>query len=39
MVNAFRLLEMPLFIWFLKILREKSKIYSDDDVLEKELLK
>ena len=30
---------MPLFIGFLKILRQKNKIYSDDDVLEEELLK
>ena len=34
MVNALRLLKMPLFIGFLK-----NKIYSDDDVLEEELLK
>ena len=39
MVNALRLLGMPLFTWFLKILGEKNKIYSDDDVLEEELLK
>ena len=30
---------MPLFIGFLKNLREKDKIYSDDDVLEEELMK
>ena len=39
MVNALRLLEMPPFIGFLKILRKKNNIYSDDDVLEEELLK
>ena len=39
MVNVLRLLKMPLFIGFLKFLREKNKIYSDDDVLEEELLK
>ena len=39
MVNALRLLKIPLFIGFLKILREKKKIYSDDDVLEEELNK
>ena len=39
MVNALRLLEMPLFIGFLKFLREKNKIYFDDDILEEELLK
>ena len=39
MVNALRLLKMPLFIGFLKIFREKNKIYSDNDVLEEELLK
>ena len=39
MVNALRLLEMLLFIGFLKILREKNKMYSNDDVLEEELLK
>ena len=38
MVHAFRLLKMPLFIGFLKILREKNKIYSNDDKLEEELL-
>ena len=38
MVNALRLLGTPLFIGFLKILGEKN-IYSDDDVLEEELLK
>ena len=30
---------MPLFIVFLKTLREEDKIYSDDDVLEEELIK
>ena len=30
---------MPLLIGFLKKLREKDKIYSDDDVLEEELIK
>ena len=30
---------MPLFIGFLKALREEDKIYSDDDVLEEELIK
>ena len=39
MVNALRLLKMPSFIGFLKILAEKNKIYSDDGVLEEELLK
>ena len=39
MANALRLLKIPLFIGFLKILREKHKIYSGDDVLEEELLK
>ena len=39
MVNALKLLKMPLFIGFLKILREKNKIYFYDDVLEEELLK
>ena len=39
MVNALRLLNMPLFIGFLKLLGEKNKIYSDDGVLEEELLK
>ena len=39
MINAFRLLKIPLFIGFLKILAEKNKIYSDDGVLEEELLK
>ena len=34
MVNTLKLLKMPLFIWFLKILREKNKIYFHDDVLE-----
>ena len=32
MVIALRLLKMPLFVGFFKNLREKSKIYSDDDV-------
>ena len=39
MINALNLLRMPLFIEFLKLLREKNKIYFDDDVLEEELLK
>ena len=39
MVNALKLLEMLLFIGFLKILRENSKVHSDDDALELELLK
>ena len=30
---------MPIFIGFLKILREKNKIYSDDDLLKEDLLK
>ena len=38
-VNALKLLRMPLFIRFLKILREKNKTYFDDDVLEDVLLK
>ena len=38
MVNALTLLKIPLFIGFLKILREKNKTYFDDDVLEEELL-
>ena len=39
MVDALRLFKMPLYIGFLKMLREKNKIYSDDDVLKEELLK
>ena len=39
MINALNPLRMPLFIGFLKLLREKNKIYFDDDVLEEELLK
>ena len=39
MINALRLLKTPLFIEFLKILREKNKLYSNGDVLEVELLK
>ena len=39
MVNALRLLEMSLFIGFLKVLEEKNKIYFDNTVLEEELLK
>ena len=39
MVIALRLLKVPLFIGFLKNLREKDKIYSDDEVLEEELIK
>ena len=39
MINALKLLRTPLFIGFLKFLREKNKIYFDDDVLEEELLK
>ena len=39
MVNALKLLKMPLFIGFLKALREKCNPYFDDDVLEEELLK
>ena len=39
MVIALRLLKRPLFKGFLKNLREKDKIYSDDDVLEEELIK
>ena len=39
MFNALNLLRMPLFIEFLKILREKNKTYFDDDVLGEELLK
>ena len=38
-INALKLLRMPLFIGFLKILREKDKTYFDDDVLEEELQK
>ena len=33
------LLKVPLVIGFLKKLREKDKIYSDDNVLEEELIK
>ena len=36
MVDALRLLEMPLFI---TLLRENNKIHSDDDVLKEELVK
>ena len=36
---ALRLLKMPLFIGFLKKLREQDKIYSDDNILEEELIK
>ena len=41
MVIALRLLKIPLFIGFLKSLREKDKIYSDDDddALEEEFIK
>ena len=39
MVNALKLLRMPLFIGILKILREENKTYFDDAVLEEELLK
>ena len=40
MVNTLRLLKMPLFIGFLKILRENNNIHSDDDdALSEELLK
>ena len=39
MVNALKLLRMPLFIGCLKILRESNKTHSDDDVLGEELLK
>ena len=39
MVNALKLLRMPLFTGFLKTLREKNKTYFNDDVLEEELLK
>ena len=39
MVNALKLLRMPLFTGFLNILREKNKTYFNDDVLEEELLK
>ena len=39
MVIAVRLIKMALFIGFLKNLRENDKIYSDDDVLEEELIK
>ena len=38
MVIALRLLKVPLFIRFLKKLREKDKIYLDDNVLEEELI-
>ena len=38
MFNALRLLEMPIFIEFLKMFRENNKIHSDDDLLEEELL-
>ena len=31
--------KMPLFIGFLKNFREKDKMYSNDDVLEEELIK
>ena len=39
MVNALKLLKMPLFKGFLNISREKNKTYFDDNVLEEELLK
>ena len=39
MVNALKLLKMPLFIGFLKIFREENKQYFDDDILEEKLLK
>ena len=39
MVSALKILSMPLFIGFLKILRENNKTHSDNDVLEAELLK
>ena len=39
MVNALKLLRMPLFIGFLKNLIEKNKTYFDDHVLEEEVLK
>ena len=39
MVIALRSLKMPLLIGFLKNLREKDEIYSDDDELEEELVK
>ena len=38
-VNPLKLLRMPLFIEFSKILREKNKTNFDDGVLEEELLK
>ena len=37
--NALKLLKMTFFTGFLKNLREKDEIYSDDDVLEEELIK
>ena len=39
MVMALRLLKMPLFMGYLRTLRENGKINSDDDVLEEELFK
>ena len=39
MVIALRLLKIPLFIGFLKKLRKNDKIYSDDNVLEEQLIK
>ena len=38
-VEALRKLNMPLFIGFLKILRDNNKIYPSDAILEEELLK
>ena len=39
MAIALRLLKMPLFIAFFKKLRENDKMYSDENVLEEELIK
>ena len=38
MVTALKTLKMPLFIGFLKTLRDNNKTHSNDDVLEEELL-
>ena len=39
MVTLLRPLKMPLVLGFLKNLTENNKVYSDDDVLEEELIK
>ena len=38
MITALKILKMPLFIEFLKTLRDNNKPHSNDDVLEEELL-